>query len=92
VANEHNLKPWPKGISGNPAGRPVGSGTVFSQKFIRDFTVAWRERGIATMMELSVKNPSAFLMIASRLVPQQMQAEVVQPQVQTPGNLSAGEW
>ena len=22
MANEQNLKPWPKGVSGNPAGRP----------------------------------------------------------------------
>lgn len=25
MANEQNLKPWPKGVSGNPAGRPPGT-------------------------------------------------------------------
>ena len=26
---------WPPGVSGNPNGRPVGSGTAFSQGFLK---------------------------------------------------------
>jgi hypothetical protein len=30
---------WPPGKSGNPAGKPPGTRTAFSQGFIRDFAL-----------------------------------------------------
>jgi hypothetical protein len=37
---------WPKGISGNPHGRPLGSKNAFGPDYIRDFQIVWQESGI----------------------------------------------
>ena len=37
---------WPPGQSGNPAGKPPGTRTAFSQGFIRDFALVWAEEGL----------------------------------------------
>jgi Family of unknown function (DUF5681) len=37
---------WPPGKSGNPAGKPPGTRTAFSQGFIRDFALVWAEEGL----------------------------------------------
>jgi hypothetical protein len=37
---------WPPGQSGNPAGKPPGIRTAFSQGFIRDFALVWTEEGL----------------------------------------------
>jgi hypothetical protein len=36
----------PPGQSGNPAGKPPGTRTAFSQGFIRDFALVWAEEGL----------------------------------------------
>jgi Family of unknown function (DUF5681) len=37
---------WPQGQSGNPAGKPPGTRTTFSQGSIRDFALVWAEEGL----------------------------------------------
>jgi hypothetical protein len=38
---------WPPGQSGNPAGKPPGTRTAFSQGFIRDFALVWAEECVS---------------------------------------------
>jgi hypothetical protein len=84
-----NLKAWTKGQSGNPAGRTPGSRNAFSQGYIAAFSEVWREHGIEAVRSVAKKNPTAFVGIASKLIPQQVTATIEQ---QLPGNLSLDEW
>ena len=47
---------WPPGQSGNPAGKPPGTRTAFSQGFIRDFAlVCWAEEGLEAVRKVAKK-------------------------------------
>ena len=44
---------WPPGKSGNPAGKPPGTRTAFSQGFIRDFALVWAEEGLEAVRKVA---------------------------------------
>ena len=46
---------WPPGKSGNPAGKPLGTRTAFSQGFIRDFALVWAEEGLDAVRKVAKK-------------------------------------
>ena len=50
---------WPPGQSGNPAGKPPGTRTAFSQGFIRDFALALAEEGLEAVRKVAKKSPEA---------------------------------
>jgi hypothetical protein len=60
---------WPPGQSGNPAGKPPGTRTAFSQGFIRDFALVWAEEGLEAVRKVAKKSPEAFVAIAARSCP-----------------------
>ena len=60
---------WPPGQSGNPAGKPPGTPTAFSQGFIRDFALVWAEEGLEAVRKVAKKSPEAFVAIAARICP-----------------------
>jgi hypothetical protein len=60
---------WPPGQSGNPAGKPPGTRTAFSQGFIRDFALVWAEEGLDAVRKVAKKSPEAFVAIAARICP-----------------------
>jgi hypothetical protein len=62
-----NLRP--PGQSGNPAGKPPGTRTAFSQGFIRDFALVWAEAGLEAVRKVEKKSPEAFVAIAARICP-----------------------
>jgi hypothetical protein len=59
---------WPPGKSGNPAGKPPGTRTAFSQGFVRDFALVWAEEGLEAVRKVA-KSPEAFVAIAARICP-----------------------
>ena len=59
----------PPGKSGNPAGKPPGTRTAFSQGFIRDFALVWAEEGLEAVRKVAKKSPEAFVAIAARICP-----------------------
>jgi Family of unknown function (DUF5681) len=60
---------WPPGQSGNPAGKPPGTRTAFSQGFIRDFARVWAEEGLDAVRKVAKKSPETFVAIAARICP-----------------------
>ena len=83
--NDANLKPWPKGTSGNPAGRPPGTRQAFSAAFMRDLVEVWAQEGRQTVISTAKTNPSTFFAVCARLIPTDVKLTVEQ----TYGGLAA---
>ena len=47
-------------VSGNPNGRPVGSRTAFSHRFLKDLVEVWQEHGRDTMLHTAKTQPATF--------------------------------
>lgn len=67
--NNQNLTPWPKGVSGNPNGRPVGTRQAFSSGFLRDLAEVWAAEGKGTMLHTAKNQPATFFAVCARLLP-----------------------
>ena len=76
---------WPPGQSGNPAGKPPGTRTAFSQGFIRDFALVWAEEGLEAVRKVAKKSPEAFVAIAARICPNDFRLTLEQA---IPGGMS----
>jgi hypothetical protein len=77
------------GQSGNPAGKPPGIRTAFSQGFIRDFALVWQEEGLEAVRKVARKSPETFVAIAAKVCPSDVRVTLEQ---QIPGNLSPDDW
>ena len=76
---------WPPGQSGNPAGKPPGTRTAFSQGFIHDFALVWAEEGLEAVRKVAKKDPEAFVAIAARICPNDVRLTLEQA---IPGGMS----
>jgi hypothetical protein len=80
---------WPPGQSGNPAGKPPGTWTAFSQGFIRDFARVWAEEGLQAVRKVAKKSPEAFVAIAARICPNDARLTLEQA---IPGGMSLEDY
>jgi Family of unknown function (DUF5681) len=80
---------WPPGQSGNPAGKPPGTRTAFSQGFIRDFALVWAEEGLEAVRKVAKKSPEAFVAIAARICPNDVRLTLEQA---IPGGMSLEDY
>lgn len=64
-------RPFPKGKSGNPAGRPLGARSLLSQAYVEDLHALWQEGGMAALRKVRKENPLEFVKAVGKLVPQQ---------------------
>jgi hypothetical protein len=64
-------KPFPKGVSGNPAGRPKGSRSKISQDYISELAADFEKYGIDVIVRLREEDPRAYIKCVADLVPRE---------------------
>jgi hypothetical protein len=64
-------KPFPKGVSGNPKGRPIGSRQRLSEAFISALADDFIERGAAVIRKVAETKPEVYLRIVADLLPKE---------------------
>jgi hypothetical protein len=57
------------GVSGNPAGRPLGSRNRLTSTLIADLTASWEKHGPGVLERLRVDDPATYARLAVSLVP-----------------------
>jgi hypothetical protein len=68
-----NLRPAPKGVALNPAGRPKGSRNKLAESFIRDVYEKWEDQGSEVLAETIKRKPWEFVKIVAGLMPQKLE-------------------
>jgi hypothetical protein len=64
-------RPFEKGVSGNPAGRPPGARNRYSEEYINDFHDVWRTHGKKAIVQLATKRPADFVRIGAAILSKQ---------------------
>jgi hypothetical protein len=62
-------RPFPPGVSGNPAGRPKGARSRLSESFISALAKDFQENGIEAIKKVRQDEPAQYLRVVSSLVP-----------------------
>ena len=79
---------WKPGVSGNPAGKPIGTRHAFSQGFIRDFALVWQEEGLEAVRKVGRRSPESFVAMAAKVCPADVRISIEQ----STGGLSPQDW
>jgi hypothetical protein len=66
---------FPKGMSGNPSGRPLNARTKFSKELIEAFAGHFSVHGAAAIQHCFEEQPSTYLSLAMKLIPQEVRVE-----------------
>jgi hypothetical protein len=81
---------WQKGVSANPAGRPLGSRHAISTGVLTEFSALVNsDEAAASLRALMIEDAGRFWTIAASLLPREVALSVQQ---RLPGNLSADQW
>lgn len=64
-----NLKPFQKGQSGNPKGRPPGSRNKITEDFLSAVAEDFGKHGVAVVQQVREEKPVAYLEMVAALVP-----------------------
>lgn len=70
------LKPWKPGQSGNPAGRPVGARSKFSEMAVANLLDDWATHGTTVLAKVRKDDPSTYLRVAFSIIPKDVQIAI----------------
>ncbi len=72
MSNVLNLKPWPKGVSGNPAGRPKGNRNKLTEAFLEALSNDFDQHGAVAIEEARTKDPMGYVKTIASLCPREL--------------------
>jgi len=65
-------RPFPKGVSGNPAGRKPGSRNKLAEAFVTDLRDCWEKHGVAALERVATEQPEVLLKVIASLMPKDL--------------------
>ncbi|HWA17728.1 MAG TPA: DUF5681 domain-containing protein [Devosia sp.] len=71
-----NLKPFARGQSGNPKGRPRGARSKLGEKFLEDLLEDWKANGSAVIVKVREDKPDQYLRVVASVIPREVDLEV----------------
>lgn len=63
---------WKPGESANPAGRPRGSRSKLSEKFLKDLHDSWEKIGVSAIERMARDAPGDYVRVVASLVPREL--------------------
>ena len=72
----HLAPPFPKGVSGNPAGRPMHSRQKLTEKFIDDLSKFYEVEGASLIKRVADEQPAMLLQVVARLLPKDISLSI----------------
>ena len=72
----HLAPPFPKGVSGNPKGRPMHSRQKLTEKFIDDLSKFYEVEGASLIKRVADEQPAMLLQVIARLLPKDINLNV----------------
>ncbi len=76
LRSPHLKEPWPKGTSGNPAGRPKGARSRFGEAFLQALLEDFEGHGADAIKKVRETDPSTYLRVAAQVTPKQLDVSV----------------
>jgi hypothetical protein len=74
---KQNLGPaWKPGVSGNPAGRPLGARNRFSEDVIHVIAADWAAGGAETVARVRQTDPSTYFRVVASILPKDVLVNV----------------
>lgn len=67
-----NLKPFPKGISGNPGGKPAGARNRVQRDFMREIAEDFAQHGIDAIQRCRIEKPEVYLRVIASMMPKEI--------------------